>query len=115
MTLATMCWALRPASSYWTVGLLWSMKMSGSTIGRILGVFGPGEERLVRMRLAESLRYVVSQRLLPREGGGRVAAFEVLKNTLRVKELILQGESVDKTFYSVLEAGEIDSTMARSL
>jgi len=78
---------------------------AGSTIGRILGLFGPGEERLVRMRLAESLRYVVSQRLLPREGGGRVAAFEVLKNTLRVKELILQGESVDKTFYSVLEAG----------
>ena len=78
---------------------------AGSTIGRILGLFGPGEERLVRMRLAESLRYVVSQRLLPREGGGRVAAFEVLKNTLRVKELILQGESADKTFYSVLEAG----------
>lgn len=78
---------------------------AGSTIGRILGLFGTGEERLVRMRLAESLRYVVSQRLLPCEGGGRVAAFEVLKNTLRVKELILQGESEDKTFYNVLEAG----------
>ena len=78
---------------------------AGSTIGRILGLFGTGEERLVRMRLAESLRYIVSQRLLPREGGGRVAAFEVLKNTLRVKELILQGESEDKTFYNVLEAG----------
>ena len=78
---------------------------AGSTIGRILGLFSPGEERLVRMRLAESLRYIVSQRLLPRIGGGRVAAFEVLKNTLRVKELIQQGESGDKTFYSVLEAG----------
>jgi twitching motility protein PilT len=78
---------------------------AGSTIGRILGLFGPSEERLVRMRLAESLRYVVSQRLLPRVGGGRVAAFEVLKNTLRVKELILQGESGDKTFYNVLEQG----------
>lgn len=76
---------------------------AGSTIGRILGLFGPSEERLVRMRLAESLRYIVSQRLLPREGGGRVAAFEVLKNSLRVKELILQGESADKTFYNVLE------------
>lgn len=78
---------------------------AGSTIGRILGLFGPGEERLIRMRLAESLRFIVSQRLLPREGGGRVAAFEVLKNTLRVKELILQGESGDKTFYNVLENG----------
>jgi len=57
------------------------------------------------MRLAECLRYVVSQRLLPKEGGGRVAAFEVLKNTLRVKDLILQGESADKTFYNVLEQG----------
>lgn len=78
---------------------------AGSTIGRILGLFSPSEERLIRMRLAESLRFVVSQRLLPREGGGRVAAFEVLKNTLRIKELIQQGESGDKTFYSVLEAG----------
>ncbi|MBU1229401.1 MAG: PilT/PilU family type 4a pilus ATPase [Proteobacteria bacterium] len=78
---------------------------AGSTIGRILGLFSPGEERLIRMRLAESLRFVVSQRLLPRAGGGRVAAFEVLKNTLRVKELIQQGETGDKTFYSVLEAG----------
>ena len=76
---------------------------AGSTIGRILGLFGPSEERLIRMRLAESLRFIVSQRLLPRVDGGRVAAFEVLKNTLRVKELILQGESADKTFYNVLE------------
>jgi twitching motility protein PilT len=78
---------------------------AGSTIGRILGLFSPGEERLIRMRLAESLRYIVSQRLLPREGGGRVAAFEVLKNTLRMKELIVQGESADKTFYNILENG----------
>ena len=78
---------------------------AGSTIGRILGLFSPNEERLIRMRLAESLRFIVSQRLLPRAGGGRVAAFEVLRNTMRVKEIILQGESGDKTFYSVLEAG----------
>lgn len=76
---------------------------AGSTIGRILGLFGPQEERLIRMRLAECLRFVVSQRLLPKISGGRVACFEVLKNTLRIKELILQGESGDKTFYSVLE------------
>ncbi len=78
---------------------------AGATISRILGLFSPAEERLIRMRLAECLRYVVSQRLLPKEGGGRVAAFEVLKNTLRVKDLILQGESADKTFYNVLEQG----------
>lgn len=78
---------------------------AGSTVNRILGLFSPSEERLIRMRLAECLRYVVAQRLLPREGGGRVAAFEVMKNTLRVKDLILQGEGGDKTFYGVLEQG----------
>lgn len=76
---------------------------AGATVNRILGLFGPSEERLIRMRLAESLRFVVSQRLLPSSTGGRVAAFEVLKNTLRVKELILQGEGADKTFLSVME------------
>lgn len=76
---------------------------AAATINRILGLFSPSEERLVRMRLAECLRYIVSQRLLPRVDGGRVAAFEVLKNTLRIKDLILQGETADKTVYGVLE------------
>ncbi|MGE4552552.1 MAG: type IV pilus twitching motility protein PilT [Desulfovibrionaceae bacterium] len=78
---------------------------AGSAINRVLGLFEPHEERLVRMRLAESLRFVACQRLLPRAGGGRVAAFEVLRNTLRVRELILNGESEEKTFYGVLEQG----------
>ncbi|GAB6127177.1 type IV pilus twitching motility protein PilT [Humidesulfovibrio idahonensis] len=77
---------------------------AGSTINRILGLFSPQEERLIRMRLAECLRFVVSQRLLPKVGGGRVAAFEVLKNTLRIKELVLQGESAERSFYGVLES-----------
>jgi len=77
---------------------------AGATINRILGLFSPQEERLIRMRLAECLRFVVSQRLLPKVGGGRVAAFEVLKNILRVKELILQGESAERSFYGVLES-----------
>jgi len=77
---------------------------AGSTINRILGLFSPQEERLIRMRLAECLRFVVSQRLLPKVGGGRIAAFEVLKNTLRVKELVLQGESAERSFYGVLES-----------
>jgi Tfp pilus assembly protein, pilus retraction ATPase PilT len=78
----------------------------GQTINRIIGLFDPSEERLIRMRLAESLKWVVSQRLLPKaEGHGRVAAFEVMRNTLRVKELILGGETLDKTYYGVLEEG----------
>ena len=78
----------------------------GQTVNRIIGLFDTSEERLIRMRLAESLKWVVSQRLLPKtDGHGRVAAFEVMRNTLRIKELILGGETVDKTFYGVLEEG----------
>ena len=78
----------------------------GQTINRIIGLFDTSEERLIRMRLAESLKWVVSQRLLPKtDGQGRVAAFEVMRNTLRIKELILGGETTDKTYYGVLEEG----------
>ncbi|MFP4070660.1 MAG: type IV pilus twitching motility protein PilT [Desulfovibrionales bacterium] len=76
---------------------------AGQSVNRIIGMFELSEERLIRARLAESLKYVVSQRLLPKIGGGRVAAFEVLRTSLRIRELILNGESDEKTFYHVLE------------
>ena len=79
---------------------------TGQTINRIIGMFELAEERLIRSRLMESLKYVVSQRLLPRIGGGRVPAFEILKSNLRVKECILNGESEDKTFYGIVESGD---------
>jgi twitching motility protein PilT len=49
---------------------------------------------------------VVSQRLLPKIGGGRVAAFEILRSNLRVKESILHGESEGKTYYEMMQAGK---------
>jgi twitching motility protein PilT len=75
----------------------------GHTINRILGMFEQREERLVRIRLADSLRWVVCQRLLPKLGGDRVAAFEIMGSNLRTKELILSGETEDKTFYGIIE------------
>lgn len=79
---------------------------AGQTINRILGMFTKEEEKQVRMRLADTIRWVVSQRLLPKIGGGRAAAFEVLRTSLRVKESILHGESEGKTFYEMMEAGK---------
>lgn len=79
---------------------------TGQTINRIIGMFELAEERLIRQRLSQALKYVVSQRLMPRIGGGRVAALEVLTNTLRIKELIVNGESGEKTFYNVVESGD---------
>lgn len=79
---------------------------TGQTINRIIGMFELGEERLIRGRLAESVKFVVSQRLMPKKSGGRIAAFEILRNTIRIKELIGNGEEGEKTFYNVLEVGE---------
>ncbi|MDZ7759710.1 MAG: PilT/PilU family type 4a pilus ATPase [Desulfovermiculus sp.] len=76
---------------------------AAQTINRIIGMFELSEERLIRGRLAESLKYVVSQRLVPKTGGGRVAALEILKNTIRIRALITQGEDEENTFVTVLE------------
>ena len=77
---------------------------SGQTINRIVGMFDQEEEQLVRIRLAESLRWVICQRLLPKIGGGRVAAFEIMGNNLRVQDTITNGESEGKTFYEIISA-----------
>lgn len=79
---------------------------AGQTINRILGMFNTEEENQIRIRLAETLRWVVCQRLLPRIGGGRVAAFEIMGTNLRVKDSILHGESEGKTFYEIIQTGK---------
>jgi twitching motility protein PilT len=77
---------------------------AGQTINRILGMFDQEEQKQLRIRLAESLRWIVSQRLLPKIGGGRIAALEIMGNNLRVKDSIEHGESEGKTFYEIIEA-----------
>ena len=76
---------------------------AGQTINRIVGMFEQEEERQIRIRLSDTLRWVACQRLLPKEGGGRVAAFEIMGSNLRVKDTILNGESEGKTFYEMIE------------
>lgn len=79
---------------------------AGQTINRILGMFTTEEETQVRVRLADTVRWIVCQRLLPMEGGGRVAAFELMGSNIRVKDTILHGESETKTFREIIEAGK---------
>ena len=79
---------------------------AGQTINRILGMFDQEEEGLVRIRLADTLRWVVCQRLMPKVGGGRVAAFEILGSNLLVQDMILHGEAEEKTFYEVMERSQ---------
>ncbi len=79
---------------------------AGQTINRIVGMFEQDEERQIRVRLADTLRWVVCQRLLPKEGGGRVAAFEIMGSNLRTKHSIIHGESEGKTFYEITEGSQ---------
>jgi twitching motility protein PilT len=79
---------------------------AGQTINRIIGMFEKEEERQVRIRLADTVRWISCQRLLPRAGGGRVAAFEIMGSNLRVKDSILHGESEGKTFYEIIEGSQ---------
>jgi twitching motility protein PilT len=78
---------------------------AGQTINRIVGMFEHSEEQLIRLRLAAMLRWVVSQRLLPKVGGGRIAALEIMRQNLRVQESILHGEAEGKMFYEIIDAG----------
>jgi twitching motility protein PilT len=75
------------------------------TINRILGMFSQEEEKQVRERLASTLRYVVSQRLVPKIGGGRILATELMGSNLRSREAIALGESENRRLIEVIEAG----------
>ncbi|MEI6610726.1 MAG: PilT/PilU family type 4a pilus ATPase [Deltaproteobacteria bacterium] len=79
---------------------------AGQTINRILGMFSVDEENQIRTRLADSLRWIICQRLLPKVGGGRIAAFEALGTGLRTKEVILHGESEGKSFADIIQQGQ---------
>src|SRR3989442_6738144 len=79
---------------------------AAKSVERIIGVFPKNEEQIIRTRLAQSFRYIVSQRLLPRaDGTGRVAAIEILKATSRTREYIERGESEGKSLIDAMEQG----------
>ncbi|HEY1789895.1 MAG TPA: PilT/PilU family type 4a pilus ATPase [Verrucomicrobiae bacterium] len=78
---------------------------AGQTINRILGIFTKDEEQQVRERLAGCLRYIVSQRLVPRVDSGRLLVTELLGSSLRSREAILLGENENRRLSDIIEAG----------
>jgi twitching motility protein PilT len=78
---------------------------AGQTINRIIGMFPREEEQQLRLRLSETLRYVISQRLVSKIEGGRLLVTEIMGNNLRTRETIIYGESENKTFSEIIEAG----------
>lgn len=82
---------------------------ASKTVDRIIGVFPKNEEKVIRMRLAGSFRYIISQRLIPRaSGSGRIAAIEILKATMRTKDYIEKGESEGKSLIDAMEQGDLE-------
>ncbi len=79
---------------------------AGQTINRIVGMFPQEEEQQIRIRLADTLRWVISQRLVPKVGGGRIALLEIMYNNMRVKDIILNGETEDKNIYDIIRDGD---------
>jgi len=79
---------------------------AGQTINRIVGMFEQEEEQQIRLRLADTVRYIICQRLLPKKGGGRVALLEIMTSNLRVKDTIINGESEGKSFYEIISNGD---------
>src|SRR5215472_339771 len=78
---------------------------ASKTIERIVGVFPLSDQQAIRTRLAKSFRFIVSQRLLPKKTGGRVAAVEILKSTMRTREYVEKGEGEGKTLLDAMRDG----------
>jgi twitching motility protein PilT len=79
---------------------------AGQTINRILGMFETDEQEQIRMRLADTLRWIVSQRLVPKIGGGRHALLEIMGSNLRTQETVRLGETEGKSFYEIIDANQ---------
>jgi twitching motility protein PilT len=77
---------------------------AGQTVNRVLGFFSKDEEKLVRERLADTLRYIVSQRLVPKVGGGRLMINEIMGSNLRTREALLLGEGENRSYSDIIEA-----------
>ena len=77
---------------------------AGQSINRILGMFEQAEQTQMRQRLAETLRYIVAQRLAPKTGGGRQLVMEIMGSNLRTREVVLLGESDERSFYDITAA-----------
>jgi twitching motility protein PilT len=82
---------------------------ASKTIDRIIGLYPKNEEKIIRTRLAQTFRYIVSQRLIPRaDGKGRMAAVEILTSNPRTREYIERGETEGKSLLDAMRDGELD-------
>jgi twitching motility protein PilT len=81
---------------------------ASATVDRIIGTFEQGDQQAIRTRLSTSFRYFISQRLLPKKEGGRIAIVEMLKSTLRTREYVERGDSEGRSLLDAMRDGELD-------
>jgi twitching motility protein PilT len=108
-------------------------KNATQTISRIIAVFAPEEQEMIRIRLSESLQAVISQRLVQKKGGGRIAAMEIMPVTATIRDcirdparmddisdLIAEGkdhygsQTFDQHLMDLVKAGEVDFDLAKA-
>lgn len=81
---------------------------ASKAIDRIIGIFPQSEETSIRNRFAQTFRYVIAQRLIPKKDGGRVAAVEVLKSSPRTREYIVKGEAENRSLLDAMNDGFLE-------
>ena len=82
---------------------------ASKTVERLVGVFPVSDQLVIRNRVAKSFRCIVSQRLIPRkDGGGRIAAMEILKSTIRTREYVERGEGDGKSLLDAMRDGDTE-------
>ncbi len=81
---------------------------ASKTVERIVGTFEAADQQAVRGRLAASFRFFISQRLIPKKGGGRRAILEILKSTMRTREYLERGETEGRSMLDAMKDGELD-------
>jgi twitching motility protein PilT len=81
---------------------------ASKTVERIVGTFDSGDQHTIRTRLAASFRYFISQRLVPKISGGRIAVLEVLKSTMRTRDYIERGDEEGRSLLDAMRDGELD-------
>jgi len=81
---------------------------ASKTIDRIIGIFPKSDEQQIRIRFAQSFKWVISQRLIPKQKGGRLAIFEILKSTQRTREYVVKGELEGRSLLDAMNDGSLE-------
>ena len=81
---------------------------ASKTVERVVGTFDAADQPAVRARLSATFRYFISQRLIPKTGGGRMAILEILKSTMRTREYLEKGDSEGRSLLDAMRDGELD-------